>query len=108
MANVNIVRLNSGEEIVCQYEEKTNEVGTFAVLKNPAILIPTNEGKLMFAKWLPYMKQENGVFVNKDYIAFQGEPMDDLAEHYLTVIVNNLFVPSKKLTDGNLKLVLDQ
>jgi|688.fasta_scaffold828693_2 hypothetical protein len=107
MSYVNIVRLTSGEEIICQYEELTTVEGVFCVLKNPAILIPNNEGKLMFAKWVPYMKQDDGVKVLKSNTLFAGEPMDDLREHYMTVIVNNLFIPQKKLSEPQLKLALD-
>jgi hypothetical protein len=107
MSNVNIVRLISGEEIICQYEELTNENGVFCVMKNPAILIPNNEGKLMFAKWVPYMKQDDGVTVLKSNVLFMGEAMEDLKEHYMTVVVNKLFIPPKKLSEPQLKLALD-
>ena len=107
MSNVNIVRLTSGEEIICQFEETTNESGTFFVIKNPAILIPGAEGKLMFAKWLPYMKQDDGVRILKSNVLFQGEPMDDLKDHYMSVVVNNLFIPKKNISAPELKLALD-
>jgi hypothetical protein len=107
MSDVNIIRLNSGEEVICQYEEVILAEGTFIRIKNPAILIPGQEGKLMFAKWLPYMKQELGIMVLKSSVLFQGEPMDDLKDHYMSVVVNNLFIPQKKISSPELKLALD-
>lgn len=108
MNDIAILRLNSGEEIICTYTTTINEKGEFYVIKNPAILIPGPEGKLMFARWLPYMKQDKGITINKNILLFEGEPMEDLKEHYLSVVVNNLFVPQKKVVGGaDLKLALD-
>ena len=107
MSDVNIIRLTSGEEIICQYEEVILEDGSFIRIKNPAILIPGQEGKLMFAKWLPYMKQDGGILIAVNNVLFQGEPMDDLMDHYMSVVVNNLFIPQKKISGPELKLALD-
>jgi hypothetical protein len=105
---ISILRLNSGEEIICTYTTNINNDGEFIVIKQPAILIPGPEGKLMFAKWLPYMKQENGISLKREHVVFEGEPMEDLKDHYLSVVVNNLFVPSKKVATPELKLALDR
>jgi hypothetical protein len=107
MSYVNIVRLSSGEEIICEFDQFIDEDGDWGIIKNPAILIPGNEGKLMFAKWLPYMKQTDGVKIRIKDVLFKGEPMDDLKDHYMSVVVNNLFVPQKKITGPQLKLALD-
>jgi len=106
--NITILRLNSGEEIICSYETQETDDGIFYNIKSPAILIPGPEGKLMFARWLPYMKQDNGISIPKSTVVFEGEPMDDLKDHYVSVVLNNLFIPQKKITGaGDLKLALD-
>ena len=46
---VKIVRLMSGEEIIANVEETKTTV----TLKDPSVLIPSPEGKLLLAKWLP-------------------------------------------------------
>ena len=107
MSDINIVRLNSGEEIMCSYEIVENTEGGFYNIKNPAILIPGAEGKLMFARWLPYADIKNGVMIPKSNVVFVCDPMEDLEQHYLTVVVNNLFIPSNKLATPDLKLALD-
>ena len=105
---ITILRLNSGEEIICSYEIQETSNGIFLNIKSPAILIPGPEGKLMFARWLPYMKQDNGISVPKSAVVFEGEPMDDLKDHYVSVVLNNLFIPQKKISGpGDLKLALD-
>ena len=107
MSDINIVRLSSGEEIICSYEIVENEDGVFYNIKNPAILIPGAEGKLMFARWLPYADIKDGVMLSKSNVVFVCTPMEDLKQHYLTVVVNNLFIPSNKISTPELKLALD-
>jgi hypothetical protein len=104
---ITVLRLNSGEEIMCSFEIIEGAEGVFFNIKNPAILIPGPEGKLMFAKWLPYVKQDNGILIPKSAVVFEADPMDDLKDHYLSVVVNNLFIPQKKITAPDLKLALD-
>lgn len=106
--NIKILRLNSGEEIICSYTVTETSENIFYNLMSPAILIPGPEGKLMFARWLPYVKQENGISIPKSTVVFEAEPMDDLKDHYTSVVVNNIFIPQKKITGpGDLKLALD-
>lgn len=87
----------SGEEIICNYtlQETTQTV----LLKDPSVLIPSPEGKLLLARWLPYANTENGVTLETRHIVFVIDPQKELAEHYTNVIVNNLVVPGKKLID---------
>lgn len=103
MADVKIVRLLSGEEIIGNIEVK--ETGVF--IKNPTILIPTPEGKLMFAKWMPYANTENGILIDNKNVMFIVEAVKDLVDHFTSVVVNGLVVPPKKVVDtSNLKLTV--
>jgi len=106
--DISILRLVSGEEIICNFDMVENEDGTFYNIKNPAILIPGPEGKLMFARWLPYVKQDDGIDLPVSQVAFVVTPMEDLKDHYVSVVVNNIFIPQKKIAGpGDLKLALD-
>ena len=50
--NIQIVRLNSGEEILCDLvADDTNDVVT---LKSPLIIIPQGQGQIGFMGWMPY------------------------------------------------------
>jgi hypothetical protein len=107
MSNVRIVRLISSEEVIGYVEE--TETGL--IIKEPAILLPTPEGKLMFAKWLPYADVKEGVPLNKKDIVFSLKAMKDLEDHFISVIVGGLLIPGKKAVEpitgaGNLKLSL--
>lgn len=104
--SVKIIRLLSGEEIICNLTD--NGDGT-VLLKDPSVLIPSPEGKLLLAKWLPYANTENGITLENRHIVFTVDPQKELSEHFTTVVVNNLVVPGKKLIDpskSNLKLTV--
>jgi hypothetical protein len=98
--SVMIVRLNSGEEVIANVGETKNTI----ILKNPSILIPSPEGKLLLARWLPYAVTDDGIELDKKHIVFTIKPQQELENHFVNVIVNNLAVPSKKIVEPNLKL----
>lgn len=104
--NVKIVRLTSGEEIIANITESENTI----TIKDGTVLIPSPEGKLLLAKWLPYAVTDNGVTLDKKNIVFTVEPQKELVNHYTTVVINNIVVPGKKLVDStgnsNLKLTV--
>lgn len=102
---VKIVRLNSGEEIICNH----TVAGKTTILKDPAVLIPSPEGKLLLARWLPYAEHPaDGIEIPSSQVVFTVDAQKELKEHYLNVVVNNLVVPGKKLVnpldDSSLKL----
>lgn len=110
--NVNIVRLSTGEELVCKLEivEKSKQV-SYRII-DAAILIPNpNDGRLMFGRWLPYANSDDGIIVDSKFVMFVTDPSEDLKQHYITTIVNNLTVPAKKLVEpvgsNKLKLTVD-
>jgi len=94
--SVKIIRLMSGEEIICNHESLPDSKVN---IKNASVLIPSPEGKLLLAKWLPYANTENGVILDASHIVFIVDPQKELSEHFTNVVVNNLVVPGKKLID---------
>lgn len=95
MSEVKIIRLISGEEIIANYTEN----GDTVTLKDPSVLIPSPEGKLLLARWIPYANTEKGVTLDKRHLVFVIDPQRELADHFTTVVVNNLVVPGKKIVD---------
>ena len=93
MTEVKIVRLISGEEIIANVTQTETEIA----LKDASVLIPSPEGKLLLAKWLPYANTDNGITLEKKHIVFAIDPQKELSEHFTNVVVNNLVVPGKKL-----------
>jgi len=96
MSEVKIIRLISGEEIIANYTDN----GDTILLKDASVLIPSPEGKLLLARWLPYANTDKGVTLEKRHIVFIIDPQRELADHFTTVVVNGLVVPgNKKLVD---------
>lgn len=86
--SVKLIRLTTGEEILAKCE--TTAVGF--VLKDPAIIVPVGQGKLGFAKWLPYAQTEKGVEIPSNFVMFHLDPDIELVNQY-TSMVSGLVVP---------------
>lgn len=86
--SVKLIRLTTGEEILAKCE--TTAVGF--ILKDPAILVPVGQGKLGFAKWLPYANTEKGVEVPSNFVMFHLDPDTELVNQYMGM-VSGLVVP---------------
>ena len=102
---VRIVRLNSGEEILCNLCE-TEE--TYR-MKEPAILVPTSERNIGIAPWMPYadINSGSGVEVRKTDTMFVVEPVDGMRSQYIQA-TTGLITPSTEVTEpvgaGSMKL----
>lgn len=107
MSEVMIIRLISGEEIIANVTKNGNNTIT---LKDPTVLIPSPEGKLLLARWIPYADTDDGVTLEERHLVFTVKPQKQLEEHYTTTVVNNLVIPGKKIVDptasGGLKLTV--
>ncbi len=100
MSNIRIVRLTSGEELIGEFHK--SETGI--VIKDPCVLIPSQEGKLLFVRWLPYAKIQEGINIDDSHVMFVLEPQKELEEHYTGAISNNLFIPKQKIATPSLSL----
>jgi hypothetical protein len=101
---VKIIRLESGEEIIAKVTETTTDDGVLYNLKDACVLVPTQEGKLMFVKWIPYASVKDGISILKSKTVFVVDPQPELEDHFTSVITNDLFVPSKKVVKPELTL----
>ena len=87
---VRIVRLVTGEEILCDYKVE-NEMG---YLKNPTVLLPMDGGKLALVPWIPYADKKNEtVSLPVDKVMFDLPPLKDLMNEYNKTIGTGLVVP---------------
>ena len=94
--SVKIVRLTSGEELISNVTDN----GETITLKDASVLIPSPEGKLLLARWLPYADTKEGITLEKRHLVFTIDPQKELADHYTNVVVNGLVIPAnKKLID---------
>jgi hypothetical protein len=95
MSEVKIIRLISGEEIIANYTDNGDTIH----LKDASVLIPSPEGKLLLARWLPYADTKDGVNLEKRHLVFVLNPQKELADHFTNVVVNGLVIPGKKVVD---------
>lgn len=100
---IKIVRLMTGEDIICNYEE--TEDGS-CLLKNPCMMVPSPNG-IGAAQWLPYSNEAQvngpGVKINRDYVAFTAEPTDEVRNQYSTTFGNGIVIP-QTAPPSNLRL----
>ena len=91
MNEIRLVRLTSGEEVLCK---KTNESGLTITVTDVVALVPTEE-RLGFMPYLPYAEIEQLV-IKKDHIMFDLTPTKELsAQHVLMHNDTNIVTPEK-------------
>ena len=95
--SVKIVRLVSGEEIVCSYT--INEEDNTVSMKNPAILVPAGNGQLAFMPWMPYAEHgKDGLIIGSKHVMFVLPPLKDLMNEYNKSIGSGLIMPTASET----------
>ena len=80
MNEIRLIRLTTGEEILCEIHEQNS---TKTTVKTPVLLIP-NEGKIGFMPYMPYT--EIGIFgleIKEEHIMFNVRPTDELEGNYI-------------------------
>ena len=92
--NVEIIRLNSGEEIICDTELD----GEFRIVKKPSIIIPTGQGQIGLMPWLGYGDiGDEGVKVKESFVAFTFNPSTQLRNEYSQAFGSGLVIPENEV-----------
>lgn len=71
-----LVRLSSGEEIVGKVKENEKNIS----IENGYSLIPAGEGKIGFMPFMAYTKAKNGVLIDRRFVVFIVDPVDELVD----------------------------
>jgi len=101
MSEVKILRLTTGEEILCT-AEKTDTGWT---AKKASIIVPVGKGQIGLMGWMPYTKvYETGIELRDESVMFISEPQDELLTEYKEVFGSGLIVPKKEVSGSPLKL----
>jgi len=98
-----IVRLSSGEEIICTVESGESSV----TLHEPAVIIPVGQGEIGLAPWLMYANTKQGVTIDNKFVVFVVDPEDEFRTNYEQGFVprmKGIVTPEKKLVMPSLKL----
>jgi len=96
---VRIVRLSSGEEIICKHETD----GKTTKMKTPAVLIPMQGGQLGMMGWMPYADYKD-IELDNRFVMFAVKPQTELMNQYNENLGNGLVVPDKKIAAPSLTL----
>ena len=103
MSEVKIIRLTTGEEVLCKAEK--TDTGWKA--KNAALIVPTGQGAIGLMPWMPYTTAfEEGFEIREQDVMFVLQPQEELLDEYNDVFGSGLIVPKKeKVIEGpSLKL----
>jgi len=93
--NIQIVRLMSGEELICDLTVE----GDNYTLETPCIVLPTGQNNIGLAPWIPYADYGGKVTLGDKVVAFVVAPHEDLAKEYKRVTTGGpeLVVPNKEV-----------
>ncbi len=87
MMNVKIVKMISGEELIGDYDEKTN------VIKNPVVMIPVSKEQIAFQPWLPY-SEDKEFSLKESAINIVANPSTTIINEYNRVYGSGIVVPN--------------
>ena len=95
MANIKIVRISTGEELIADVKEADGKI----VLTDVAILIPTQQNQLGLAPFMAYSDASKGFDINTSMVMFIVDPVQDLQNQYQQMF-------SKIVTPSNEKKII--
>lgn len=97
--DVRIVRLMSGEELICDY---TQGEGTHT-LRHPALIVPTGQNNIGLAPWMPYASYDDEITLDDKVVAFVVNPHDELTKEFKRIVTGGpqLVVPDKELVTAD-------
>ena len=85
--NVKIVKMISGEELIGEFDEKTN------VIKNPVVMIPVNKEQIGFQPWMPY-SEDKEYKLKEEAIHVIANPSTTIINEYSRMFGSGIVVPN--------------
>jgi hypothetical protein len=92
MSEIKIVRLATGEELICELSGGPD----YFTLKDVAILIPTQENSLGLAPFMAYSEAPKGMTIASNFVMFSVDPVDGLKKQYQQMF-SKVITPDKKI-----------
>ena len=95
-SEIKIMRLVTGEEIICDVStESSSRYGVVYNIKDVAILIPTEANQLGLAPFVPYSTASvDGITLAEKDVMFVTKPVDDLRKQYQNMF-SKLMTPNQ-------------
>ena len=88
--NIKIVRIVSGEELIGEWNEKTNTI------TSPVVMVPVAKDQLGFQPWIPYSEDEE-ITLKDQHIVVILTPDTKLQNEYNRVYGSGLVVPDENI-----------
>ena len=93
--SVAIVRLSTGEELIGPVNAEANPDEVY--IENPYIIVPTGDGKITAAMYMPYAKGvRGGLYIPRKFVMWVVTPHEQLTESY-NEMNSNIVTPSKQI-----------
>ena len=97
MDDVKIVRLTTGEELLCKMDPAmTLGEGKSILINTPVLILPTADGKLTFMPYMPYADIKD-LIVKERSVMFIVNPTEELAAQYKNMIGDIVVPPKPKI-----------
>ena len=98
MSKIKILRLTTGEEVLCR-AEKTD---TGWIAKKASLIVPVGKGQIGLMGWMPYTKAyDDGIKIKDESVMFISEPQDELLNEYEEAFGSGLIIPKKEEVTGS-------
>lgn len=91
--NTKLIRMKSGEDVICDVLEQTTETLTIA---NAIVAVPAGQGQLGFAPWSPLSNDKDTLTIKESYTVYITVPNDNVKQQYESLF-STVITPSKKL-----------
>jgi hypothetical protein len=82
MSDIKIVRISTGEELLCTVDSSNKDHLT---LSDVSILIPTEANSLGLAPFMAYSDAKDGMEIPRSYVMFMVDPVETLKKQYQTM-----------------------
>ena len=100
MSEIKILRLTTGEEVLCKAEKIE---GGWQATK-ASIIVPAGAGSIGLMGWMPYTTSyETGIEIRDEFVMFVSDPQKELLDEYNDAFGSGLIVPKKNnnIVDGS-------
>ncbi len=93
--NVKLVRITSGEDLICDLLNETDDSVTFT---DAIVAVPAGNGQIGFAPWSPLLSKDvKELTIDKKFVMYVSEPQDQILTEYKSMF-SKIISPSTKLS----------
>ena len=92
--NVKLIRITSGEDLICDLLNETDDSVTFT---DAIVAVPAGNGQIGFAPWSPLLSKDvKELTIDKKFVMYISEPQEQILTEYKSMF-SKIISPSTKL-----------